>query len=178
MISARGYAAPDASSPLAPFPFERREPGPRDVQLDVLYCGVCHTDLHMARNDWGFSTYPLVPGHEIVGRVVRVGSEVTKFLPGDLAGVGTMVDSCRACADCRDGYEQYCKVQGVLTYGSREKDGKGITQGGYSDRLVVDEHFALKVPANLAPAAVAPLLCAGITTYSPLRHWKVGPGQM
>ncbi|NBC38888.1 alcohol dehydrogenase catalytic domain-containing protein [Corallococcus exiguus] len=177
MISARGYAAPDASSPLAPFPFERREPGPRDVQLDVLYCGVCHTDLHMARNDWGFSAYPLVPGHEIVGRVVRVGSEVTKFRPGDLAGVGTMVDSCRACTDCRDGYEQYCKVQGVLTYGSREKDGKGITQGGYSDRLVVDEHFALKVPANLDPAAVAPLLCAGITTYSPLRHWKVGPGQ-
>ncbi|RYZ43397.1 MAG: NAD(P)-dependent alcohol dehydrogenase [Myxococcaceae bacterium] len=176
MITARGYAAQDARSPLTPFQFERREPGPRDVQLEVLYCGVCHTDLHMAHNDWGISPYPLVPGHEIVGRVVRVGRDVTKLKAGDLAGVGTMVDSCRTCADCTDGLEQYCKVSGVLTYGGREKDGKTVTQGGYSDTLVVDEHFALKVPANLDPAAVAPLLCAGITTYSPLRHWKVGPG--
>ncbi|NOK17616.1 NAD(P)-dependent alcohol dehydrogenase, partial [Corallococcus carmarthensis] len=177
MIPARGYAAPDARSPLTPFQFERRDPGPRDVQLEILYCGVCHTDLHMARNDWSFSPYPLVPGHEIVGRVVRVGRDVKNFQPGDLAGVGTMVDSCRACVDCKDGYEQYCKVRGVLTYGSPEQDGKSFTQGGYSDSVVVDEHFVLKVPTNLDPAAVAPLLCAGITTYSPLRHWKVGPGQ-
>ncbi|RKH48593.1 alcohol dehydrogenase catalytic domain-containing protein, partial [Corallococcus llansteffanensis] len=177
MISVRGYATQDARSPLAPFQFERREPGPRDVQLEVLYCGVCHTDLHVARNDWGISRYPVVPGHEIVGRVVRVGSSVTRFRPGDLGGVGVMVDSCRSCENCRDGLEQYCTVSGVQTYNTPQKDGKGHTLGGYSEAIVVDEDFVLKVPANLDPAAVAPLLCAGITTYSPLRHWKVGPGQ-
>ncbi|MCY1018188.1 NAD(P)-dependent alcohol dehydrogenase [Pyxidicoccus sp. MSG2] len=177
MIPVRAYAVQDARSPLAPFQFERREPGPRDVQLEILFCGVCHTDLHMIRNDWGFSPYPLVPGHEIVGRVVRVGSEVKKLQVGDLAGVGTMVDSCRTCRNCQDGLEQYCRVSNVMTYGGREKDGRTVTQGGYSEAIVVDEHFALKVPSNLDPAAVAPLLCAGITTYSPLRHWEVGPGQ-
>ncbi len=177
MISARGYAARDAKSPLAPFQFERRDPGARDVQLEVLYCGICHSDLHQARNEWGGSLFPMVPGHEIVGRVVRTGSTVKKFKVGDLAGIGCMVDSCRTCTHCKDGLEQYCEAGNIPTYNGREKDGKTLTQGGYSDTIVVDEDFVLKVPENLDPAAAAPLLCAGITTYSPLKHWKVGPGQ-
>jgi uncharacterized zinc-type alcohol dehydrogenase-like protein len=177
MISARGYAARDAKSPLAPFQFERRDPGARDVQLEVLYCGICHSDLHQTRNEWGGSLFPMVPGHEIVGRVVRTGSAVKKFKVGDLAGIGCMVDSCRTCTHCKDGLEQYCEAGNIPTYNGREKDGKTLTQGGYSDTIVVDEDFVLRVPENLDPAAAAPLLCAGITTYSPLRHWKVGPGQ-
>ncbi|WIG93921.1 NAD(P)-dependent alcohol dehydrogenase [Myxococcus sp. SDU36] len=177
MIPVRGYAAQDAKSPLAPFQFERREPGPSDVQLEILYCGVCHSDLHQARDEWGGSLFPMVPGHEIVGRVVRVGDQVKKFKVGDLAGVGCMVDSCRTCPSCQEGLEQYCDVGNIQTYNGKEKDGRTVTQGGYSEAIVVDEAFTLKIPENLDPAAAAPLLCAGITTYSPLRHWKVQPGQ-
>jgi uncharacterized zinc-type alcohol dehydrogenase-like protein len=177
MISARGYAARDAKSPLAPFQFERRDPSARDVQLEVLYCGICHSDLHQARNEWGGSLFPMVPGHEIVGRVVRTGSGVKKLKAGDLAGIGCMVDSCRTCSNCKDGLEQYCEAGNIPTYNGKEKDGKTLTQGGYSDTIVVDEDFVLKVPESLDPAAAAPLLCAGITTYSPLKHWKVGAGQ-
>ncbi|NVJ02187.1 NAD(P)-dependent alcohol dehydrogenase [Myxococcus sp. AM009] len=177
MIPVRGYAAQDAKSPLAPFQFERREPGPNDVQLEILYCGVCHSDLHQARDEWGGSLFPMVPGHEIVGRVVRVGDQVKKFKVGDLAGVGCMVDSCRTCPSCQEGLEQYCDVGNIQTYNGKEKDGRTVTQGGYSEAIVVDEAFTLKIPENLDPAAAAPLLCAGITTYSPLRHWKVQPGQ-
>jgi alcohol dehydrogenase (NADP+) len=177
MISARGYAAQNAKSPLAPFQFERREPGAKDVQIEILFCGVCHSDLHQARNEWGGSTYPMVPGHEIVGRVVRVGAEVRKFKAGDLAGVGCLVDSCRTCGSCQEGLEQYCEAGNTQTYNGKERDGKTPTQGGYSDAIVVDEAFVVKIPANLDLAGAAPLLCAGITTYSPLRHWKVQPGQ-
>lgn len=177
MIKSIGYAAADAASPLAPFRFERRDTTPQDVQLEILYCGVCHSDLHVVRSDWGRSQYPCVPGHEIVGRVVAVGSAVTKFRPGDLAAVGCMVDSCRQCANCREGEEQFCERGPVMTYGGPEKHSGGITYGGYSNNIVVDEAFTLRMPAGLDPAATAPLLCAGITTYSPLRHWQVGPGQ-
>src|SRR4051812_5559809 len=177
MIPTKGYAAQNAKDPLAPFKFERREPGPHDVQFDILYCGVCHSDLHQVRDEWGGSIYPMVPGHEIVGRVSRVGAQVKKFKAGDLAGVGCMVDSCRECNACREGEEQYCdRGQTVLTYNSRFKDGMP-TYGGYSNNIVVDESFVLKVSPKLDLAAVAPLLCAGITTYSPLRHWGVGEGQ-
>jgi len=172
-----GYAANSARSPLAPFSFERREPGPRDIQIEILFCGVCHSDLHTARNEWTNTTYPCVPGHEIVGRVTAVGSQVKTFKPGELAAVGCMVDSCRTCASCRDGLEQFCEVGFVGTYNGQDKHLGSVTYGGYSDKIVVDEHFVLHVPPNLDPAAVAPLLCAGITTYSPLRHWKVGKGQ-
>ncbi|MBL0694976.1 NAD(P)-dependent alcohol dehydrogenase [Comamonas sp. JC664] len=173
----RAYAAQDARSPLAPFQFERREPGPNDVQLEILYCGVCHSDLHQARDEWGGALFPMVPGHEIVGRVVRVGDKVTKFKAGDMAGVGCMVDSCRTCASCKEGLEQYCEVGNIQTYNAKAKDGKTLNQGGYSEAIVVDEAFVLRIPENLDPAAAAPLLCAGITTYSPLHHWKVGKGQ-
>ncbi|AEI63870.1 NAD(P)-dependent alcohol dehydrogenase [Corallococcus macrosporus] len=177
MIPVRGYAAQDAKSPLAPFQFERREPGPSDVQLEILYCGVCHSDLHQARDEWGGSLFPMVPGHEIIGRVVRVGDQVKKLKVGGLAGVGCMVDSCRTCPSCKEGLEQYCDKGNIQTYNSKEKDGRTVTQGGYSEAIVVDEAFTLKIPENLDPAAAAPLLCAGITTYSPLRHWNVQPGQ-
>ncbi|GAB3895424.1 NAD(P)-dependent alcohol dehydrogenase [Larkinella knui] len=176
MIAAKGYAAQDAHTPLAPFQFERREVKPHDVQFDILYCGVCHSDLHQIRNEWGGSIFPMVPGHEIVGRVTKVGSEVTKFKAGDLAGVGCMVDSCRQCENCREGLEQYCLVGNSQTYNGREQDGVTPTYGGYSNVIVVHEDFVLHVPESLDLAAVAPLLCAGITTYSPLRHWKVGQG--
>jgi uncharacterized zinc-type alcohol dehydrogenase-like protein len=177
MIKSLGYAALDPKSLLSPFAFERREPTPQDVQLQILFCGVCHSDLHVARSEWGASRYPCVPGHEIVGRVVAVGTAVTKFRPGDIAAVGCMVDACRVCANCRDGEEQFCEKGPVMTYGGLEKHTGGITYGGYSDNIVVDEAFVLNVPAALDPAATAPLLCAGITTYSPLRQWRVGPGQ-
>jgi uncharacterized zinc-type alcohol dehydrogenase-like protein len=147
------------------------------VAIDILFCGVCHSDLHQARDEWHSSVYPVVPGHEIVGRVTKVGSAVTKFRQGDLAAVGCMVDSCRTCPNCKRGLEQYCDNSATLTYNGPDKLSGGMTYGGYSDSIVVDESYTLKVPTNLDPAATAPLLCAGITTYSPLRHWKVGPGQ-
>ncbi|SUE63075.1 NAD(P)-dependent alcohol dehydrogenase [Roseomonas gilardii] len=177
MFTCTGYAAEAATAPLAPFTFERRDPGPTDVRIDILYCGVCHSDLHQARNEWHNTLYPCVPGHEIVGRVTAVGEAVTRFRVGDLAGVGCMVDSCRECASCQEGLEQYCERGFVGTYNGEDRQGGGHTFGGYSRAVVVDQAFVLKVPENLDLAAVAPLLCAGITTYSPLRHWKVGPGQ-
>jgi uncharacterized zinc-type alcohol dehydrogenase-like protein len=177
MIKTTGYAAKDATTPLAPFSFERRDVGSHDVQIEILYCGVCHSDIHQVRNEWGNSIYPMVPGHEIVGRIARVGSEVTRFKEGDLAGVGCFVDSCRVCRNCKEGEEQYCENHLVSTYNGTEKDEKTPTYGGYSSQLVVDENYTLKVPTNLPLEKVAPLLCAGITTYSPLRRFKVGPGQ-
>ncbi len=173
----RAYAVQTATSPLAPLGIARREAGPLDVEIEILYCGVCHSDLHQGRNEWHNTIYPCVPGHEIVGRVTRVGSRVARFKPGDLAAVGCMVDSCRTCPNCRAGQEQYCLSFPVLTYNGPDKHLGGQTFGGYSTAIVVDEAFALRVPAGLDLAATAPLLCAGITTYSPLRHWKVGPGQ-
>lgn len=176
MKSSLSYAAKSATSALAPFEIQRREPGAHDVRIEILHCGVCHSDLHMARNEWGGTVFPCVPGHEIVGRVTEVGAQVTKFKPGDLAAVGCMVDSCRHCTPCQAGLEQYCTERMVLTYNSPDKHTGGFTYGGYSDAIVVDEAYTLRVPDNLDLAATAPLLCAGITTYSPLRHWKVGPG--
>jgi uncharacterized zinc-type alcohol dehydrogenase-like protein len=179
MFKVRGYAVHDARSPLAPYTFERRDPGPRDVQIQILYAGICHSDLHQARNDWGNSLYPMVPGHEIVGRVVKVGAEVSRFKVGDLAGVGCMVDSCRVCSACKEDLEQYCQDGGpTLTYNGTERGGDQLTFGGYSEQIVVEQRFVVKVPAALDLKAVAPLLCAGITTYSPLRHWKVGKGDV
>lgn len=175
--SAKAYAAQSASSPVAPFTINRRDPLAKDVEIDILYCGVCHSDLHQVRNEWSNTVYPCVPGHEIVGRVVKVGSGVTKFKEGDLAAVGCMVDSCRECPDCKDGMEQYCDHVPVFTYNGQDKHLGGPTFGGYSEKVVVDEAFVLKVSDKVDLAATAPLLCAGITTYSPLRHWKVGPGQ-
>ncbi|MFZ6646328.1 NAD(P)-dependent alcohol dehydrogenase [Undibacterium sp. TJN25] len=177
MFQVHGYAAHDAQSPLIPYQFERRDPGVNDVQIEILYTGVCHSDLHQARDDWGGSLYPMVPGHEIVGRVVRVGSGVKKFKAGDLAGVGCMVDSCRHCSACREDLEQYCEEGVTVTYNGKERNSESLTFGGYSEQIVVDERFVVKVSPALDLKAVAPLLCAGITTYSPLRHWKVGPGQ-
>ncbi len=177
MFACVGYAATAADAPLKPFAFERRDVGPEDVRIDILYCGVCHSDLHQARNEWKNTIYPCVPGHEIVGRVAETGSWVSKFRKGDLVGVGCLVDSCRECVSCKDGLEQYCEVGFVGTYNGEDQHGRGITFGGYSRAVVVDQSFVLKVPETLDPAAAAPLLCAGITTWSPLRHWKVGPGQ-
>jgi uncharacterized zinc-type alcohol dehydrogenase-like protein len=175
--TAKAYAATGAESPLAPFSLSRRDPLPTDVAIDILFCGVCHTDVHYARNEWGMTKYPVVPGHEILGRVTAVGSAVKKFKAGDLAAVGCMVDSCRSCASCKLGLEQFCQTGSIFTYNGPDKHSGGVTYGGYSERIVVDEAFTLKVPANLDPAAAAPLLCAGITTYSPLRRWKVASGQ-
>ncbi len=176
MNNTKAYAAYDANSPLKDFELQRREPGPTDVVIEILYCGVCHSDIHQVRNEWANAMYPMVPGHEIVGRVKAVGAEVTKFKEGDLAGVGCLVDSCRECPKCKDGLEQYCEGGSVGTYNSMEKDGKTITYGGYSKQIVTTADFVLKVSDKLELKAVAPLLCAGITTYSPLRHWKVGKG--
>ena len=178
--SAKVYSAQSASSALAPGSIQRREPRPQDVQIEILYCGVCHSDLHTVRNEWEVvmtTTYPCVPGHEIVGRVVKAGSAVRKFKEGDLAAVGCLVDSCRVCASCRAGEEQFCENGPTFTYNSEDKQLGGVTYGGYSDSVVVDEAFALKVSKDLDLAGTAPLLCAGITTYSPLRHWKVSKGQ-
>ncbi len=172
---AKGYATHSATDPLEPFAFERRDVGPKDVSLEILYAGICHSDIHQARNEWGGSIYPMVPGHEIVGRVLKVGSDVKKFNEGDIVGVGCLVDSCRHCESCDHGLEQYCENGFVGTYNAIGKDGQP-TYGGYSDHIVVDERFVLSVPKNLDLKAVAPLLCAGITTYSPLRHWKVKSG--
>jgi len=171
------YGTSAAASALAPLNIDRREPGPLDIEIEILYCGVCHSDVHQARNEWHNTVYPCVPGHEIVGRVKRVGNRVTKLKPGDLAAVGCMVDSCRTCSSCQAGFEQYCLSFPTFTYNSPDKHLGGHTLGGYSTNVVVDEAFVLRVPPGLDLAATAPLLCAGITTYSPLRHWKAGPGQ-
>ena len=176
MISANAYAAFDSKSPLRPHPLERREPREKDVVIDILHCGVCHSDLHQIRNEWGNARFPMVPGHEIVGKVARVGSKVTKRKVGDVVGVGCLVDSCRTCAACSDGLEQYCEAGSAPTYNGFEMDRKTPTQGGYSTRIVVDEDFTLAIRAHDQLAGVAPLLCAGITTYSPLKHWKIGKG--
>ena len=176
MLQTKSYAAMTAKATLTPFSFERREVGPRDILITITHCGICHSDIHQARDEWGGSIFPMVPGHEIVGTVTRVGTEVTTFKTGDRAGVGCFVDSCRSCASCREGLEQYCEKGMLLTYSGRDKDGR-VTQGGYSTQIVVDEQYALRIPPPLSAAGAAPLLCAGITTYSPLRHWKVGPGQ-
>jgi alcohol dehydrogenase (NADP+) len=176
MPAVKSYAAQSNTSPLAPFTIERRTPKPHDVQMDILFCGVCHSDLHFARNDWGMSVYPLVPGHEIIGRVTAVGAKVSKFKPGDLAGIGCLVDSCRECDNCKIGEEQYCMEGAVFSYNGNERDGSGNTYGGYSKAIVAHEDFVLRISDKLPLEGVAPLLCAGITTYSPLRHWKVGKG--
>jgi alcohol dehydrogenase (NADP+) len=177
MITAKAYAGQSATTPLAPYSFERRDPGPVDVQIEILFCGVCHSDIHTVRSEWGPANYPCVPGHEIVGRVTAVGRDVKKFRQGDLAGVGCMVDSCRECSSCKAGLEQFCLNGMTLTYNSPDKKSGGFTCGGYSNVIVVDEAFTLKISDKLDLAATAPLLCAGITTYSPLHHWKVGPGK-
>lgn len=179
MIQATGYAAKDARSPLRPFKFERNVPGSNEVQIDILYCGVCHSDLHQVRNEWQNTVYPCLPGHEIVGRVTKVGQNVTKFKEGDLAGVGCMINSCQQCEPCRTGEQQYCEGphSWTATYNGPMKPDGSNTFGGYSNNIIVRENFVLKIPSNLDIHAVAPLLCAGITTYSPLRHWKVNAGQ-
>jgi uncharacterized zinc-type alcohol dehydrogenase-like protein len=172
----KAYGTVAADVPLKQMDIQRRNITAKDIEIEILYCGVCHSDLHTARNDWGFTTYPAVPGHEIVGKVTQVGSEVTKLKVGDFAAVGCLVDSCHTCDNCKKDLEQYCTTGWIGTYGSPDKHLGGMTLGGYSEKIVVDEHFVLKVPANLDLAATAPLLCAGITTWSPLRHWKVGKG--
>jgi alcohol dehydrogenase (NADP+) len=179
-FTAKAFAAQSATTPLVPFTIPRRDPRPQDIQIQILFCGVCHSDLHQVRNEWESlmpTVYPVVPGHEIVGRVTKVGSSVKKFKEGDIAAVGCLVDSCRACANCLDGDEVFCENGMTLTYNSEDKVLGGVTYGGYSDSIVVDEYFALQVSPKLDLAATAPLLCAGITTYSPLRHWNVGKGQ-
>jgi len=177
MPASRGFAVQNARSPLAPFSFTRREPGPTEIAVDILFCGVCHSDLHMARNEWGNAIYPMVPGHEIVGRVTATGNAVKKFKVGTIAAIGVIVDSCRHCAPCNRGEEHFCDEGATLTYAATDRVDSSITMGGYSNNYVVDERFAHTVPDNLDLAAVAPLLCAGITTYSPLRHWNAGPGK-
>lgn len=176
----KGYAAANPTTPLAPFSFERRDPREHDVVIDIKYCGICHSDIHQTRDEWSEaleeSIFPMVPGHEIVGIVTRVGDKVSKYKLGDKVGVGCFVDSCRTCAECKAGLEQYCTVHGVYTYNGREHDGTP-TYGGYSEMIVVDENYVLRIPENLALDAAAPLLCAGITLYSPLRHWNAGPGK-
>jgi uncharacterized zinc-type alcohol dehydrogenase-like protein len=174
MNNTKAYAAHSPKDRLGPFTLQRRDAGPHDVQIDILYCGVCHSDIHQVRDEWGGSIFPMVPGHEIVGKVVKVGEQVKGFKEGDLAGVGCFVDSCRTCVNCKAGLEQYCLNGMSATYNSYEQDKKTPTYGGYSTQVVVDENYVLKVSPKLPLEAVAPLLCAGITTYSPLRHWKIG----
>lgn len=176
MTATKAYGGLSPTTPLVPLTIERRQPGPHDVQIEIRYCGVCHSDLHTVRNEWHNAVYPCVPGHEIVGVVTAIGSHVTKFKVGDKAGVGCLVDSCRECENCQDGLEQYCLNGATGTYGAPDKISGGYTHGGYSASIVVDENFVLHIPDNLPLDAAAPLLCAGITTYSPLRHWKVGKG--
>ena len=177
MIATHGYAVHSATTPAEPFTFERRDLRPKDVLLDIEFCGICHSDIHQARNEWSNALYPMVPGHEIIGIVKAVGTEVSGFHVGERVGIGCMVDSCRQCASCTAGEEQYCNQPGpVYTYNAKDKEGN-LTFGGYSNQIVSDEAFLLHVPDALDPAATAPLLCAGITTYSPLKHWKVGPGK-
>ena len=177
MTKTLAYAAQSATTPMAPWEFERRELRPDDVDIEILYCGVCHTDIHMTRDEWGGGVFPMVPGHEIIGRVVGIGSAVTKHKIGAIVGVGTLVDSCRECAACQQDLEVYCEQYPTSTYGARDRHDGSLTYGGYSQRIVTAEHFVLKLPEGLDPKSAGPLLCAGITTYSPLRHWKVGPGQ-
>ena len=176
MIQVIGYAAKEAKASLTPFSFERRNLLDHDVMIDIQYCGICHTDIHQVKNEWGRSTYPMVPGHEIVGNVSQVGLQVTRFKVGDKVGVGCFVDSCRDCDACRQGVEQYCSNV-LTTYNGIEKDGKTSTQGGYSNKIIVNENYILRMPDNLVTEHAAPLLCAGITLYSPLIHWKAGPGK-
>ncbi len=176
MINTLSYAAQNAKTPLAPYDFKRREPGPNDILIDILFCGVCHSDIHQARGEWGNSVFPMVPGHEIVGKISKVGSAVSKFKEGDLAGVGCFVDSCRTCPSCKEGDEQYCDNHLSVTYNGTEQDKSTPTQGGYSSNIVVDEKYALRISEKLDLAGVAPLLCAGITTYSPLKYAGVGKG--
>jgi uncharacterized zinc-type alcohol dehydrogenase-like protein len=176
MPATKAFAAQAATTPLTPWTIERRDPKPHDVQIEILYCGVCHSDLHFARNEWGISIFPIVPGHEIVGKVTAVGNHVKKFKVGDLAGIGCLVDSCRECDNCKEGLEQFCTGGAVFTYNGQEKDGSGLTYGGYSKSILAHEDFVLTISDKLPLEAVAPLLCAGITTYSPLRYWKVGKG--
>lgn len=174
MAKVIGYAAQSAEAQLAPYYFERRSVGAVDVEIEILFCGICHSDLHTVRNEWHNTAYPVVAGHEIVGRVIKIGVDVVDFKTGDIVGVGCLVDSCRVCPDCMDGLEQYCD-HGIFTYNSPDKHTGSVTYGGYSNNIVVDQHFVLHVSDTLDLASVAPLLCAGITTYSPLKHWKVGP---
>lgn len=176
MTTVKGYAAEKVGADLAPFSFDRRDVGPHDVAIDILYCGVCHSDVHQVRDEWGNSMFPMVPGHEIVGRITQVGEHVTAFKVGDLAGVGCMVDSCQTCSSCREDQEQYCELGFAGTYNGTEMDRKTPTFGGYSNHVVVTENFVLHISDKLDPKRVAPLLCAGITTYSPLRQWNVGQG--
>lgn len=176
MTTIHAWGTPAADQPLRPMTIERRDPGPRDVVLEILFCGVCHSDIHQARDEWGGSLFPMVPGHEIVGRVVEIGTDVSALAPGDLAGVGCFVDSCRACDSCGEGLEQFCERGAASTYNGTEMDRKSPTYGGYSTHVVVDERYTLRIPAGLDPAAAAPLLCAGITTYSPLRQLGCKPG--
>ncbi len=174
MIDVRGYAARTAKSRLAPFTFSRREVGRQDVLIGIRYCGICHSDVHQARDEWGGSIFPMVPGHEIVGVVERVGASVKQFKAGQMVGVGCFVDSCRTCPQCKKGQEQYCEGHLSFTYNGKERDGVTPTYGGYSTKVVVDQRYVLRIPKQLRPEEAAPLLCAGITTYSPLRHWGVG----
>jgi alcohol dehydrogenase (NADP+) len=177
MLACNGFGTAAADKPLGLLTFNRRDVGEKDVRIEILFCGVCHSDLHFARNDWHFTVYPAVPGHEIVGRVAEIGKGVSKFKVGDLAGVGCMVDSCRTCPSCLEGLEQYCETSGTVgTYGGVDKVIGGTTYGGYSNAIVVDQDFVLRIPDGMNLAATAPLLCAGITLYSPLRHWRIGPG--
>jgi uncharacterized zinc-type alcohol dehydrogenase-like protein len=177
MLDTNAYAAKAASAPLAPFKISRREPGPHDVLIDIKFCGVCHSDIHQARDEWGGSTFPMVPGHEIVGLVKSIGNKVKTYKVGDKVGVGCFVDSCRECSSCREGLEQYCEVGMNGTYNGTEKDGKTPTYGGYSTQITVDENYVLRIPDSIPLDKAAPLLCAGITTYSPLKHWNAGPGK-
>jgi uncharacterized zinc-type alcohol dehydrogenase-like protein len=176
-MKTKGYAALSAKTALVPFEFDRRSLRPRDVALDIYYAGICHSDIHQAREEWGPSTFPMVPGHEIVGKVIEIGSQVSKFKVGELIGVGVFVDSCRNCSSCLAGLEQYCLEGMTGTYNALERDGKTVAYGGYCDKFVIDEDYAVHVPQNLDLAGVAPLMCAGITLYSPLKNWNAGPGK-
>lgn len=177
MIPVKGYAAHSAKAPLTPYSFNRREVGENDVLIDIHYCGICHSDIHLVRGEWDGSIFPMVPGHEIIGLVSQIGSAVTQFKVGDRVGVGCFVDSCRQCENCHEGFEQFCDKGMTLTYNSIESNGNNTTKGGYSTKIVVDENYILKIPSNLPLDAAAPLLCAGITLYSPLKHWQIGPGK-
>ena len=176
MLPTIGYATHSSTSKLEPFDFWRRDVGPNDVLIEILYCGICHSDIHQARDEWGNAMYPMVPGHEVVGRVTQVGAKVSRFKTGELAGVGCFVDSCRTCGSCKEGVEQFCEKHLVFTYNSVEMDETTPTYGGYSNQMVVDENYVLRISPKLDPAGAAPLLCAGITTYSPLKQYKVKPG--
>jgi alcohol dehydrogenase (NADP+) len=176
-MKVQGYAAQQAKAPLNPYSFERREPRDHDVVIDIQYCGICHTDIHQVRDEWGASTFPMVPGHEIAGVVTGIGPKVTRYKMGDRVAVGCFVDSCRKCSPCLKGLEQYCIEGPTLTYNAVERDGKNRTQGGYSNKIIVDENYVLRIPENIPMNRAAPLLCAGITMYSPLIHWKAGPGK-